>query len=153
MSQLVQDKTIKTMLGAIDDRGLRQQVIDEIKGNATHEIRCMGKCRDKVVGHLFANAPRPYVKAKRNSDKSGIYSDRKRFDGEWGFRCLCGNNSIMAKEEEGNMPIANKPGMASMPDKEQLLRIAGKLEKRKPGHYKETGAGVKEVDGFKIVRL
>lgn len=51
-----------------------------------------------------------------NNNKS-IVSGRKRLDGTWGFQCLCGNNTIMTKQET---EVIDNP---QAPDPKQVATI------------------------------
>lgn len=42
-------------------------------------------------------------------DVSQVISGRKRLDGNWGWQCLCGNNSIMTEQEKRNISNPAQP--------------------------------------------
>lgn len=52
-------------------------------------------------------------------DVKFIISGRKRLDGNWGWQCLCGNNSIMTKQEKRN--IAN-PAQPTAQELDSILK-------------------------------
>ncbi len=130
------NRILQTILNNIDDPGLRKTLSNVAGGNIVAQVRCL-KCK-KVIAHVYHDGQIIEVK---NSDKSGCLSSRKRFDGYMGFSCRCGNWSIQSKQEQGIMG-------PDMPSKEDLQKIAARVEQN-PSHYtKENGAT--EVDGFVI---
>lgn len=141
----VRTKTLQDMIGAIPDPKQRKLLSNIVSGKITYEVRCESKvCEGAVVGHIYADGT---VMEKENEEKtSGLISWRKRFDGELGFRCLCGNESIQAKEEKGHLPIRG----TGIPSRSDLEQISQKLAKRSKG-YEDKPDG-RLVDGFKLVR-
>lgn len=55
-----------------------------------------------------------------------IVSARKRFDGEWGFECTCGNKDIMTEQEK--RMISNH----AQPQPEELKTIINNLKIQAP---------------------
>lgn len=56
-----------------------------------------------------------------------LISTRLRFDGEWGFECLCGNNEILTPEEAKHWE--NK---GTQPKPTEMKKILDNLRPRKP---------------------
>lgn len=94
--------------------------------------------------------------------ETGLVSARKRFDGSWGFECMCGNDSRIAASEEGVLRRA-RPSVAELqkamrigqitanaPSKGDMAKIA-KNNSIKPTKVKETDEYI-EVDGFRLVK-
>lgn len=42
-------------------------------------------------------------------DVKQVISGRKRLDGNWGWQCLCGNNSILTSQEKRNISNPAQP--------------------------------------------
>lgn len=76
---------------------------------------------------------------------SGLEGSRQRFDGQMGFRCYCGNNSILCEEEKGVITPAR-------PTANDLQKIANRLSKRQDNIY-IPNEGKTEIDGFIITEL
>lgn len=74
--------------------------------------------------------------------ESGLEGSRLRLDGQVGFRCYCGNNSILCEEEKGVITPAR-------PSQADLEKIASRLTKRNGNMY-EPKNGKTEIDGFVI---
>jgi hypothetical protein len=70
-----------------------------------------------------------------------LRSSRRRTDGEWGFESWCGTDSRLAAHEQGILG-------ADQPSKDDLYRMAAKLEQNPPKYV--TINGEREVDGFII---
>lgn len=75
----------------------------------------------------------------RYLSSTGILSMRKRFDGEWGFQCACGNNSLLCEAEKGI--ITSDP-----PTAEDIKEIEKRLKKN-PSNCELTSDGY-DCDGF-----
>ena len=71
-------------------------------------------------------------------------SVRYRQDGEWGFQCLCGNYSLLAKAEEGIVKQDGKP-----PSSAGIQEIAKRLDRGLKSEPKITNEG-REIDNFII---
>jgi ribosomal protein S17E len=150
----VPNVALKQMVAGLDPR-MKQQVSDIINRKVTHEVRCMSKkCKGALAGYVYHTMNRDYADIHDpDAKKTGILRVRKRFDGEWGFKCICGNDSIMADEEKGNIPVHTrlKPVKNLEPTPAQLSKIADNISNRKTPY--ETVDGVREVDGFKLVEV
>lgn len=55
-----------------------------------------------------------------------IISGRKRLDNEWGWQCICGNNSIMTKQEKKHISDPSNPKEYEVSD------IVKNLKKEQP---------------------
>lgn len=75
---------------------------------------------------------------------SGLEGDRIRLDGSRGFRCYCGNSSILHEHEQGHVG-------ANAPSKRELEKVFGKMLMN-PSEYPEVN-GKMIVDGFTIERV
>lgn len=148
----VADRTLDQMLKTLppEAKAAFKKAINEVP---THTIHCMSKkCNGKLVGEIYENARSPYVLMVETKE-SGVARNRKRLDGQWGFKCKCGNDSILAKEEVGNIPMWTKDEkpLRDAPNTEEMLTIANAIGQRKGNPYEERN-GVKNVDGFEIRR-
>ena len=137
------------MLNNIDDQNLRSMYGRILNGDITKQVRCMSKsCNGRVIATIdkYNNVSEvaPLLSKRKDSAlyASGLEGSRIRLDGEFGFRCYCGNESILAKEEAGIITPAQ-------PNMEDLEEIAKRLAKRQPDYYKHVN-GLKEVDAFII---
>lgn len=72
----------------------------------------------------------------------GILSARLRFDGNWGFQCLCGNNSLLCPAEKGIVK-------GSRPSTSDMKKIYEKLRTDRPALVSREGDTV-TIDLFKI---
>lgn len=55
-----------------------------------------------------------------------IVSGRERLDGEWGFQCVCGNNSLLTKQEAATF---SNP---AAPHAQEIEEIVKNLKVEKP---------------------
>lgn len=76
---------------------------------------------------------------------SGLEGSRVRLDGQLGFRCYCGNNSVLCEEEKGVITPAR-------PTSDDLQKIADRLSRRKGNEYMPN-KGKTNIDGFIIEEL
>lgn len=76
-----------------------------------------------------------------------LLSSRKRLDGLMGYRCMCGNNTIIAEIEKGVVPQVKAP-VAHMPTIEPHHEALVKLQMAKNHHQPDIE---KSLDG-KFVR-
>ncbi|MFA5937323.1 MAG: hypothetical protein WC822_05635, partial [Candidatus Paceibacterota bacterium] len=86
--------------------------------------------------------PRIDAKGKYGLYNSGLEGSRQRLDGQWGFRCYCGNNSVLCEEEKGVITPAR-------PSQADLQKIAERLSHRKTNTYLPKN-GKTNIDGFVI---
>lgn len=150
----VTDDQIKDMLEAIPDQQTREHYQKIMDGVITHELRCdSGLCKGRVIGHQYVDGQwvgdvQEKVVKKGDPKKgrfpvtSRLESYRVRFDGQTGFRCGCGNNSLLAPAEDG--VIGQAP-----PTKNDLRKIYGNLQS-KSADYKELPGGSIRVGGFTV---
>lgn len=150
----VTDEHIQEMLQAIPDQDTREHYERIVNGVISHELRCNSKlCKGRVIAHLYVDGQ--WVGdveekiVKKGTPIKGtfpVYSRletyRIRFDGQTGFKCGCGNSSILAAAEDG--VISGTP-----PSKNDLRKIYGNMQE-KPGDYAEAADGSITVDGFTI---
>lgn len=146
---LVQDKALNDFTKSIKDRKLRQELSAIVTQKLLYKVYCGSKsCKKKLIVQIYERngqeVPEEQVTYEIRS--------RRRFDNEWGFKCSkCGNDSIMAKEEKGHLPVGPSQDHPSLtPTPQDLQQIAEKLQNHKP--YEEV-KGKKNVDGFIIERV
>lgn len=150
----VTDEQIQEMLQAIPDPATREHYQRIVDGVISHELHCDSKlCKGRVIAHLYADGQwvgdvSEKIVKKGNEDKgifplySRLETYRIRFDGQTGFKCGCGNSSILAAAEDG--VISGTP-----PTKNDLRKIYGNLQEN-PADYSADPDGSLTVDGFTI---
>ena len=145
----VHNKIIQDMLGNINDPKMRSVYGRIISGDIVKQIECWSdNCKGRVIatvdskGAVEETPPVVDPEGKNGIYSSGLEGSRQRFDGQIGFRCYCGNNSILCEEEKGVITPAR-------PSMEDLEKIAERLERRKPNLY-PVNKGKQNVDGFVI---
>lgn len=151
----VANNTVKDMLANIPDRKLRGVYGSIVSGKILALVHCLSdNCKGRVIAHISAEgrveelapvankAPKKGAPIAQKLYSSGLEGHRQRLDGQWGFRCYCGNNSILCKEEQGVITPAR-------PSEKDLVTIAGRLDKRRGNPYQSKN-GKTEVDGFLI---
>lgn len=109
-------------------------------------------CKGRVIatiddqGRVDETEPLPNDNAFfRGVYKSGLEGSRLRLDGQRGFRCYCGNNSILCEEEQGVIT-------PSRPSRADIEKIAERLSKRNGNIYLPKN-GKTEIDGFVIEEI
>lgn len=146
----VPDNVVNNMLKNLP-APMRQAYGSIVNGDVTHLVHCDSKtCKGQVIAHIMSDgrvietqlAVDP--KGKYGLYKSGLEGSRQRLDGNWGFRCYCGNNSILSAQEQGHIG-------AGAPSKEDIMKIAGKVQ-RHPTKIKARGGKI-SVDGFTIEQV
>lgn len=65
--------------------------------NKTFEVRC-DKCSGKSITDI--NETVNLITWRKVEQ---VISGRFRLDGQWGWQCSCGNNSLMTKQEKNNI--------------------------------------------------
>ena len=151
LSQIV----LKDMLGNVTDPKMRQVYGSIISGDVVAQVRCMSeRCKGRVIafidsmGRVDETQPVIHKLKKKEAPEdapvydSGLEGSRQRLDGVMGFRCYCGNNSVLCEEEKGIITPAR-------PSQEDILEIAQRLGKRKPNMYLPN-KGKTNIDGFVI---
>lgn len=93
----------------------------------------------KEVGEILINDQNGVTYLGDN----GLLSARKRFDGNWGFECICGNDSRLAPSEKGLIG-RNRPNPAA------LQKIAKNLADPKKQAILKKHSNYIEVDGFRM---
>ncbi len=156
----VQDNVVADMLRNLPP-AQQQAYGDIINGNVTHFVKCDSDyCKGAVIGHIMqdgrvveAKLKTPTQKELKGAEKakisyglytSGLEGSRQRLDGNWGFRCYCGNNSILAEQEQGIIT-------AGAPTQKDIFKIADNLQ-RKPTKVTQSG-GKLSVDGFTVEQV
>lgn len=149
------------MLSKIEDPNVRQQYGNILNGQIVGLVHCDSKaCSGRVIANLMSDGscqetePLPpsksMVKRLEAGGKtvphfvSGLEGDRVRLDGSRGFRCYCGNNSILHEHEVGHI-------QANAPSKRDLEKVFGKMAAN-PTEYTEVD-GKLSIDGFTIERV
>lgn len=149
------------MLDKIDDPNVRQQYANILNGQIIGFVHCDSKfCGGRVIGNMMADGTcqeTPPVPPSKSQMKrfiamgkqiphfvSGLEGDRVRLDGSRGFRCYCGNNSILHKHEQGHVT-------ATAPSKRDLEAVFGKMH-RNPSEYPEVNGKI-TIDGFTLEKV
>lgn len=106
-------------------------------------------CKGRTIAYIGRNGKVTETEpVAGNAGPNGIYTSglegsRMRLDGTLGFRCYCGQNSILLEEEQGI--ITNL-----LPSESDLNEIALRLSKRTniiiPAHIKAQKEGFEVVD-------
>lgn len=145
----VGQNVIKDMLGNIQDPKLRSVYGSIISGKIIAQVKCMSdRCKGRVIafidesGKVDEAEPRIDPKGKYGLYNSGLEGSRPRLDGFMGFRCYCGNNSVLCEEEKGVITPAR-------PSQADLEKIAERLSHRKANIYLPKN-GKTNIDGFII---
>lgn len=149
----VPNAAIEEMLKAIPDRKQRNQIASIINGKVEKEVYCHSQdivdakdkkklvqkgCNGRLIARIY-NDGRVVMVA--SDGKAWLRSSRHRFDGQMGFQCWCGQDSLLAEAEQGI--IGEAP-----PTREDLGSIYEKLQIKKP-NYKQFQGGT-FVDGFEV---
>lgn len=139
----VTDDQLQSMVQSIENPAVRQQYEMIIGGQIVAEVCCNSKiCKGRVIGHRYHDGQ--WITANETK-RSGLMSHRERFDGQLGFRCRCGNDSIVAAQEKDIIG-------AAAPSKKDLMTIFGRVQES-PTVVKQESAGAFTVDGFTIKML
>ena len=156
----VPDSVVADMLRNLPPQQ-QQAYGDIVNGNVTHLVKCDSDyCKGRVIGHLMsdgrvveANLKTPTKSELKGAEKakisygmytSGLEGSRQRLDGNWGFRCYCGNNSVLSEQEQGIIT-------AGAPTQKDIYQIADNIQ-RKPTKVTQSG-GKLSVDGFTLEKV
>lgn len=152
----VRSNLLNDMLSNISDPKLRDTYAQVISGKFPFIVYCMDPQINPATGLSHeAGVLIGYVRRNGKTveevvvDEDGtriaaLVSSRDRFDGQKGFRCLCGNSSIVCPEEADIVV----PGW--FPNKADLTKIAKRLEGQvKKAKALTVGSSV-EYDGFRV---
>jgi hypothetical protein len=103
------------------------------------------KCHGTRLVDIIKIPDATYVDWLEDKQEAGftIISARPRFDGQWGWQCLCGNNSIMTEQEK--RVIVNPQA----PKSQEISEIVKNLEE--PTIRSLVNGLV--IDGFKMERV
>lgn len=138
---------IQELIDNIPDPKMRAHYGQIVNSRIVAKVNCLSnECKGRCVGYLKSDGfvvEEITVDKKTGARIAGIETSRDRFDGQKGFKCTCGNSSIVALSEQGIIT-------AAQPNTADLEQIAQNLKKL-PINYTEIN-GVKEVDGFAIER-
>lgn len=108
-------------------------------------------CKGRVIAFIDENGKVSETEPELSPEgaygiySSGLEGSRARLDGQLGFRCYCGNNSILCEEEKGIISPA-------LPSTEDLQKIADRLSRRKINLYKPKN-GETNIDGFTVIEV
>lgn len=81
-----------------------------------YDVVC-GKCKAVRRIGIIKGAVRDLIDWGANSPdpmKVKIISGRKRFDDQWGWQCICGNNDLWTPQEEKNVESKSNPRAEEM---------------------------------------
>lgn len=95
-------------------------------------------CKGRLIARIYDDGR---VIMTASDGRAWLRSSRHRFDGQMGFQCWCGQDSLLAEAEQG--VIGEAP-----PSREDLGAIYEKLQIKKPNYKPFQGATF--VDGFEI---
>lgn len=151
----INQNVAKDMLQNIQDPKLREVYGSILSGRIVGLVHCLSKiCKGRVIATIDDNGKvdetEPVLNktlAKKGAPSvmglysSGLEGSRVRLDGQMGFRCYCGNNSILCEEEKGIITPARPSG-------EDLQKIANRLRRRTITYTPKNGKT--EIDGFVI---
>ena len=149
----VADRELKTLIRNVADPKLRKHISDVISGQVAFRVVCTRPQKDQqspdgtkhpanmVIGHIYTNGRA--VPVPDDDGRMWMRSYRDRLDGNRGFKCWCGNDSIKAKEEQGVIG-------PSVPTKDDLETVFGRVQD-KPSYPVRNGTQL--VDGFRIERV
>lgn len=122
----------------------RRVLTDVLTGHVDKAVKCLSKsCKSRVIAYIYQDAPdkQRVVPSSESLDNMYLFQSRQRLDGQWGFHCKCGNNSIIAKHEQGIIG-------PHLPSKSDLEKIHSNLLNNKPNYPVINGK--QKVDGFSI---
>ena len=87
-------------------------------------VTCL-KCGEKREVGIIPTVTGDRVDWLENDPNERIVSGRQRLDGQWGWECLCGNNSIMSTQERET--FTNKVN----PDPQEIKQVVDNLRPEK----------------------
>lgn len=144
---------LNTMLKNVSDPQLRETYGAILNGKFPFMVYCLSKkCKGKLIGYLDNNnraIDEPTIN-KDGEPISGIETSRDRFDGRKGFKCYCGNDSILAEEEKG---ILNRTIVPVPPTRDDMNEIFSRLQKSKKDVLMFDQNHQVEYDGFRIKEI
>lgn len=105
-----------------EERKRSQEVLDYYVENFSEVyVLICDSCKEKLaIEYLDLSRPNPNHHQARNvvpiSNKLGSF--RQRLDGAMGYKCACGNNTILSTIESGIVPVATrkKDGTVIIPE-------------------------------------
>lgn len=93
-----------------------------------YSVKCL-KCKSKRQVVIVTSEGRELIDWLENNPDpqvAKIVSGRKRFDNNWGWQCICGNNDILTDQE--NSYISDKQN----PSPTDVAELIKNLEPQKP---------------------
>jgi hypothetical protein len=151
----VQQKLVNNMLKNIKDDKLRETYGQIIQGNYPYSVYCMDPQNKMhkpglLIGYIRKDGrtvEEETLDERKTSPThglkiAGLITSRDRFDGRKGFRCECGNSSILAEQEQGIIG-------QGQPTQADLYQVAENLQ-RKPTLEVPFINGAREYEGFKV---
>lgn len=76
-----------------------------------YSVKCL-ECKSKRQVNIVTSEGRElidWLDNNPNPEAVRIISGRKRFDGNFGWQCICGNNDIMTKQEQSYITNKQSP--------------------------------------------
>lgn len=149
----IPDAALHEMLKQLPEKQ-RRSFAHIVSGKVSHQVHCNSKlCKGDVIAYVYVDGTNSQGRVQYRVEPAlaadgsmKLRASRPRLDGEYGFECVCGNDSRIASHEAGAISYDGKP-----PTRQGLEDIHTRLQKRPPV-YSEVD-GTKEVDGFSIERL
>lgn len=120
-----------------------EKVLDK-NGNAktkTIQVIVREGCKNRLIAKIYNTGK---VVMLASEGKAWLKSSRDRFDGNKGFQCWCGQDSLLSKQEVGHIGEAH-------PSNEDLANIWQNITKD-PSSYPVVN-GEKIIDGFMIKEI
>lgn len=145
----VSQNLMNEMIKNVADPGLRDRYAMAISGKYPKSIYCMKPQKrkhkpGKLIGYIDNrdHCIEENTQNKAGEFVAGLFTSRDRFDGLKGFRCHCGNSSIVCDEEADTVV----PGWT--PNQKDMAKIWNRLQ---GSNCKQSVEGpVMEYDGFKV---
>jgi len=151
------------MIKNVSDPKLRKMYGNIINDKFPHEVFCADpKINPKTkkpfhatpckIGFLDQDGRAIDASATNKAGEAlaGIETSRDRLDARKGFKCYCGNSSILSKEEKGHFESAPTPALAKAPSKEDLMAIYDAMQKNNTTTGYQFIGGECAYDGFII---
>lgn len=138
--------TLDTMLKTLP-YDQRRTLVDVINGRVGKVVKCLSKdCNGRTIAYIYQDAPDKQRVVPSNEDTNAmyLYQSRPRLDGQWGFHCKCGNNSLLSEHEQGIIG-------SNVPTKSDLDTIWANIQSKQPNYPVNKGKQI--VDGFSIEEI
>lgn len=120
-----------------------EPLLDKEGNPKTKSVKTLTRegCKGRLIAKVYNTGK---IVMTSSDGKAWLRSSRDRFDGNKGFQCWCGQDSLLAKQEMGHIGEA-------APSNEDLGAIWQKITKD-PSSYPVIN-GEKIVDGFMIKEI